>query len=377
MITVDNVNYGSLQQERNNLALYLRACTELEHWCCHYLLKIFQDINSFFPEKIYELTEIRNRITPLPSYFPLIDSLLEMLNRRKFISFNTDTTYRLCHYEFSLDNKSLKKQQLILIKKYPFLQPEIMFMESLLDAYLHILNGSKSYLSVMFPEGRFDYIEAIYKMNADSTYHCKLLASTLESLLQKQSPNSHIKILELGAGVGSASQYTLPLFNNHEQLSKTYYYTDISRAFIKYGEQHYSDRYQFMICKPLNMEVSPSVQGFNIKEYDFVIAANVLHTTKNILGTLENIKQLLKPGGYLILSEATKKRDFSTLAFGLATGWCINTDSWRIQDTPFVSSNNWLKILSMSGFKNAYSLIETFEPDTNNYQDIIIATKST
>ena len=63
-----------------------------------------------------------------------------------------------------------------------------------------------------------------------------------------------------------------------------------------------------MAFKMLDIEHSPTPQGFEAYSYDLVIAANVIHATSSLQTTLENTRQLLKPGGLLILVEITQPK---------------------------------------------------------------------
>jgi len=359
--------------EKENLLVYQKACTALEEWGSQYLLKIFQGKNLFSPGISYNIQQIRSQLEPLPFYFQLLDSLLEMLHRRKLINIASQNIYQLSPAQSHASPILLDNQKQLLIEKYPFLVPETSFLERVLKAYLSILTGRENFLNIMFPAGRFDHIEAIYKKNIDSIYYNKLLAKLVITLLLKLPSDTPLKILEIGAGIGATTEQVLPLIADRKELSIIYHYTDISKVFVNYGKKNYYDRYPFLVCDPLNIEITPTMQGFNLEEYDVIIASNVLHATKDILTTLHHIKLLIKSGGFLILNESTSKRDFSTLAFGLATGWWASKDAWRIPGSPFISAENWTTVLAITGFKNISSSINLLNSDINGYQDIIIA----
>ena len=55
------------------------------------------------------------------------------------------------------------------------------------------------------------------------------------------------------------------------------------------------------------MESEAGPQGFEQGCYDIVIAANVLHATRDIRLALRNAKSLLKRNGFLLLNEITGK----------------------------------------------------------------------
>lgn len=82
----------------------------------------------------------------------------------------------------------------------------------------------------------------------------------------------------------------------------------------------YSDK---MIFKVFDVEQSPAAQGYELHSYDVVVASCVLFTTTSLQRTLEHIRQLLKPGGYVVLLEPTTSDPIrlTTMMGGLPTWW--------------------------------------------------------
>lgn len=110
----------------------------------------------------------------------------------------------------------------------------------------------------------------------------------------------------------------------------SYTYTDVSVGFFKDTAQlfkAYSDKITF---KVLDVEKVPTSQGYEAHSYDIVIASNVLHATASMQKTLENTRQLLKPGGYLLLLEVTNNGpvQISNIMGGLP-GWRAGVDDGR------------------------------------------------
>ena len=64
----------------------------------------------------------------------------------------------------------------------------------------------------------------------------------------------------------------------------------------------------------------PSEQGFMGQTYDVVVAHLVLHATKRMETTMENVRKLLRPGGHLLLVENTVKTK-RLFPFGTLPGW--------------------------------------------------------
>lgn len=113
-----------------------------------------------------------------------------------------------------------------------------------------------------------------------------------------------MKILEIGAGTGSASRAVLGRIG---QYFHSYTFTDISAGFFEDAEATFTEYADRMIYRVLDIEQDPLGQGFEGNAYDLIIAANVLHATKYLQPTMTHVRRLLKLGGHLIALEITNE----------------------------------------------------------------------
>ena len=105
-----------------------------------------------------------------------------------------------------------------------------------------------------------------------------------------------------------------------------------------------------MMFKTLDIEAAPANQGYEPHTYDIVIASNVLHATTSLQTTLENARQLLRPGGYLMLSEITGLgpiRYHSIL--GSVPSWWLGVNDNR-KHSPLMTTGGWHSALRKAGF---------------------------
>ena len=101
------------------------------------------------------------------------------------------------------------------------------------------------------------------------------------------------------------------------------------------------------------MEKPLAPQDIAADHYDVVIAANVLHATKDIRQSLRNAKATLRKGGILLLNEISSKSLFAHLSFGLLEGWWLYEDTLlRIPGSPALYPESWEKVLKEEGFYN-------------------------
>ena len=82
---------------------------------------------------------------------------------------------------------------------------------------------------------------------------------------------------------------------------------------------------------------------------DVVLAANVLHATRDLGESLSHCRRLLAPSGLLVLLEGMEGRGWLDLTFGLLPGWWRFEDIYRT-DHALVGPGVWRRALSDAGY---------------------------
>lgn len=107
--------------------------------------------------------------------------------------------------------------------------------------------------------------------------------------------------------------------------------------------------------------------------YDLVVAANVLHATRDTRNTIRNAKAALRDGGWLLLNELAAFDVSSHLTFGLLEGWWLfEDDALRVPGSPALSPENWRKVLESEGFSAVVPVL----PEARELGQQIIAAES-
>ncbi|AUS99076.1 beta-ketoacyl synthase [Nostoc sp. CENA543] len=242
-----------------------------------------------------------------------------------------------------------------LIFKYPNAAIELTLFKRVAANLADIFTGKISPLSILFSQDGQIGAAEFYKNTSWAKVLHLGISKTVELLLSNYSALEPIRILEIGAGTGATTHQILQACASH-QISYTF--TDISPYFLETAKDTFA--HPFIEYKVLDIEKDPKIQGFSPNSYDLIIAANVLHSTRDLQGeTLPHIRGLLRPGGHLLLLELTHQSRWIDLIFGVTQGWWRFSESNLRPDHPIIAASTWQSILRESGFAEA----EFISPD--------------
>ncbi|MEV7848608.1 beta-ketoacyl synthase N-terminal-like domain-containing protein [Streptomyces cyaneofuscatus] len=237
----------------------------------------------------------------------------------------------------------------------PDLAATHLLVETTLRAFPDILTGRRPATEVMFPGGSLELVQNAYATNPASAFFNQVLAADLVARLRRRARDrtaDAARILEIGAGTGATSAVVLEALRSARLDVREYCYTDVSRAFLHHAERSFGAENPSLTCGILDIERPVADQGLTLGGYDAVVAANVLHATRDIRHTLRNAKALLRPGGLLVLNELTANNLLSQFSFGLLDGWWRYEDPHlRIQGSPLLSTADWRHVLTQEGFR--------------------------
>ena len=208
---------------------------------------------------------------------------------------------------------------------HPHGASEIALFRRCAGALPEVLRGQEDPLSLLFgdeePRAGDLYMKAPVWKAANL-----MMGDVVEMIVAGLPEGRRLKVIEVGAGVGSATACILPKLRPG---SYDYTYTDISAGFFAEAQSRFSDEADAIEYRVLDIEKDPIAQGFDLHGYDVVIAANVLHATQYLNETLDHCRRLLAPSGQLIALENQRKRGWMDLIFGQLDGWWRFADRYR------------------------------------------------
>nr|ALQ32770.1 putative polyketide synthase [Fusarium aywerte] len=212
---------------------------------------------------------------------------------------------------------------------------------ALYDNLHHIIDGEKPVLEVATKDGLLGLF-----------YETQLIYDKFERVIEIMGyKNPSMKILEIGAGTGSATGFVLnALTKGGTKRYSSYTYTDVSTSFFIQGEEKFS-KYEDIDYRLYDMEKTPQEQDIEPESYDLVIASCVVHVTANVVNALKNIRQLLMPGGRILLSEITAEHHDQTFTLGLFPGFYKGYEEGRTRH-PFLTPEQWAEAFPKAGFSS-------------------------
>ncbi|MDZ7269349.1 MAG: acyltransferase domain-containing protein [candidate division KSB1 bacterium] len=231
-----------------------------------------------------------------------------------------------------------------------------------------VLTGGESPLETLFPGGTNATSEFLYHEWALSRYYTGIVRGLAQALVRTLPATQPLRVLEIGAGTGGTTAAILPVLPATRTL---YYFTDMSEYFFTQAAERFR-AYPFLRYGILNIENPPAEQGFGSHDFDIVVAANVLHATKNLHATVENTRALLKPGGALILYETTHHPHWFDISIGLIEGWQLFEDDLR-SDNPLLPTEKWQALLREHGFEKVAAFPEAGSPAEILNQHVFLA----
>jgi acyl transferase domain-containing protein len=164
------------------------------------------------------------------------------------------------------------------------------------NTFIHIrgiFTGTKDALELLLDDDR---LARIYKF-ADQCDRSPLLKRMSHS-----KPN--LRVLEIGAGTGATTKSILKDLapaGGHILYSQ-YVYTDISTGMFVAATENFKD-YPNIEYATLDISKDLADQGFEGREFDLIVASNVIHATKSLQDSLKNVRKLLAPNGRFFLTE--------------------------------------------------------------------------
>ena len=185
-----------------------------------------------------------------------------------------------------------------------------------------ILMGQADALSLMTEDN------LLYRLYSDdASSRCYGHVITYVKQLVFKNPN--MKVIELGGGTGSTTTPLLQALDLNGILPfEKYVFTDVSSGFFERTRARLKKWDSCIEYKKLDLNSGFSEQGFEGESYDLIIAGNCLHVACSMDDVMSSVRNLLKPGGKVVMIETTRVVPFYNTFLGVFDGWWAGKKSF-------------------------------------------------
>jgi len=350
----------------HDLADYQQAFVALEALSAAWIARALAELGwSPAPGERVQADELARRLKFAPRYHRLLPRLLAILAEDGWLRAdleNNGDTFTVTNWHSVSDPA---QRVAPLLQCHPASRPRITLTANCGAVLGDILAGRADPLHQLFPNGSAELAEALYRDAPEAKAYNQLLRETVRVALQRLPAGQRLRILEVGGGTGGSTAWVAPMLPADRC---DYLFTDIGPLMVARARERFG-AHPFMRFQPLDLEGSLATQLAG-QHFDIVIAANVIHATADLARTLGQVRQVLAPGGTLLMLEVAGMERWIDITFGLTDGW------WRFTDTalrpayPLLSRERWLALLDELGFEAA--AIDAPQP---NSREVLLAAR--
>ena len=208
-----------------------------------------------------------------------------------------------------------------------------------------VMTGRATALETLFPDGSFALAEALYTTASSARYINALAAAAIAPVADHPPERRPARVLEIGGGTGGT---TAALVDRLSGSGTEYWFTDVSDSFLGRAHERFGSQVSLRTAV-FDADRSGAEQGVPLGAFDVVTAANALHAARNLTTAIGNVRELLAPGGYLLLVETTVHHAWFDISTGLIEGWQHFEDGLRT-DVPLLPFPVWRTALLAGGF---------------------------
>ncbi len=349
----DRLQASAVQQQ-------MAAVRQLSGLCVDYILAAFAETGvELVAGTTWKSTQLVRQMGVIPMYRRLLERLLGLLSEAGIVALQGDVWQVLVTPECQSPAVVRERLQTTCGE---WIGAELNLLVPCAEQLGSVLRGTCDPLELLFPEGDSTRVNRIYQDSPIAETMNQVVCEAVEQVLAGRPAGQGIRILEIGAGTGGTTSGILPLLPADQTR---YMFTDLGSGFFTAAREKFAD-YPFVAYQKLDIEQSPTEQGFALSSWDIVIAANVLHATRDLGTTLSHVQQLLQPNGVLLLLEATHAQGWADLTFGLTEGWWRFADQRK--DHPLLSVAAWETLLLQHGFAAAVPVLNAAAP-----QNVLLA----
>ncbi|MGH3186205.1 MAG: amino acid adenylation domain-containing protein [Streptosporangiaceae bacterium] len=301
------------------------------------------------PDTTHSLDEILHAPGVAPRYRRLVRRWLGALERHGLVAREPAGAYRLCG---PTDEAAVAEGWRRVAELLPAAgrESELMgYFRASTDNLAALLEGGQDPVRLLFPEGSLETSANLYEHALFNVWANRVAAAATRQIAGQHARSGPIRVLEVGGGGGGTTARVAAALPNGEV---EYLFTDLSQFFLNQARERFRC-YPWMTFGLLDLDRDCRPQGYAPNSFDLVVAGDVLHATRHVGHALRRIRELVAPGGWLVLLEMT--RDHYQIMTSLELLVRLDEtvaefeDERRDRDQTFLTQEQWLRLLGEAG----------------------------
>ncbi len=293
-----------------------------------------------------------------PSFKFALHWILERLVGIDCVEARSDGDTRCYRLRRSLRKPNLENLRAAALQTDPANAATLDLLDHAANLYPVIANGEQSGdRNLLGPQGVPLWLN--YFNNDNSTYAVNNWVGAALAA-HRVSNRRAFRILEVGAGPGSATEILLRLFEERGLLPRVerYLVTEPNAFFLRCGQRKLARQYPGLPLEwgTLNLDLPWSTQGINPGEFDLVYAVNVMHISKDLLFSLNEARSALASDGWLVIGECLRpyfnQPIYPELMFQILESFInVQTDPEIRPNPGFLTAEHWRRAFARAGFQ--------------------------
>ena len=295
-----------------------------------------------------------------PSFKFALHWILERLVEIDCVEARTDGNTRLYHLRNTLPQPDLKSLRAAGLQIDPANAATLDLLDHAASLYPAVANGQQSGdRNLLGPQGVPLWLN--YFHNDNLTYAVNNWVGAALAA-ERISGRRALRILEVGAGPGSASEILLRVLDERGLLPRVerYLVTEPNAFFLRCGQRQLARQYPDLPFEwgALNLDSPWNTQGIKPGEFDLVYAVNVMHISKDLVFSLNEARQALASDGWLVIGECLRpyfnQPIYPELMFQILESFTnVQTDPELRPNPGFLTAEHWRRALTRAGLQRA------------------------
>jgi SAM-dependent methyltransferase len=295
-----------------------------------------------------------------PSFKFALQWILERLVEIDSVEARTDGNTRLYHLRTTPRQPDLNSLRAAGLQIDPANAATLDLLDHAASLYPAVANGEQSGdRNLLGPQGVPLWLN--YFHNDNLTYAVNNWVGAALAA-ERISGRRTLRILEVGAGPGSASEILLRVLDERGLLPRIerYLVTEPNAFFLRCGQRKLARQYPALPLDwgALNLDSPWDSQGIKPDEFHLVYAVNVMHISKDLVFSLNEARRALTGDGWLVIGECLRpyfnQPIYPELMFQILESFTnVRTDPELRPNPGFLTAEHWRRAFTRAGFQRA------------------------